>query len=159
MKILPSDVCYEIGIMFFVISLSGLYNAYVFLNDWFRLVSASMESESQRLVILKLLEANPNLSQRGLAEAMGVSLGKVNYCLKALIQRGFVKLANFRRSDNKRAYAYLLTPAGLEEKTRIVLAFLRLKEAEFETIHREIQELRSELRCSPPQGMSSNKLL
>jgi len=115
-----------------------------------------MDSESQRLAILKLLHANPNLSQRELAEAMGVSLGKVNYCLKALVQKGFVNLANFRRSDNKRVYAYLLTPAGLEEKARIVLAFLKRKEAEFETIQREIHELRGELSCKYPVRISPN---
>lgn len=104
-----------------------------------------MHSDSQRLAVLKFLQANPNLSQRELAEAMGVSLGKANYCLKALVEKGFVKLGNFSRSQNKRAYAYLLTPAGIEEKTRIVLAFLKRKEAEFEAIHREIQQLRAEL--------------
>lgn len=104
-----------------------------------------MISESQRLAMLKLLQDNPQISQRELAEAMDVSLGKINYCLKALVGRGFVKLGNFRRSDNKRAYAYLLTPAGLEEKTRIVLAFLKRKEAEFDAIQREIRELRREL--------------
>lgn len=104
-----------------------------------------MDSESQRLAILKFLQVNPNLSQRELAEAMGISLGKVNYCLRALVQKGFVKLANFGCSDSKRAYAYLLTPAGLEEKSRIILAFLKRKEAEFEAIQREIHELRGEL--------------
>lgn len=104
-----------------------------------------MNPESQRLAVLKLLQANPNLSQRELAEAMGVSLGKANYCLKALVEKGFVKLGNFSRSRNKRAYAYFLTPAGVEEKTRIILAFLKRKEAEFEAIQREIRELQGEL--------------
>lgn len=122
----------------------GLYNAKRNLNECSRVVEP-MNSESQRLAILKLLQTNPNLSQRELADAMGVSLGKINYCLRALVGKGFVKLGNFRRSDNKRAYAYLLTPAGLEEKSRIVLAFLKHKEREFEAIRREILVLRGEL--------------
>lgn len=77
---------------------------------------------------------------------MGVSLGKANYCLRALVAKGFVKLENFRRSNKKMAYAYLLTPAGIEEKTRLTLAFLRYKEAEYERIKRELEELRAEAR-------------
>jgi EPS-associated MarR family transcriptional regulator len=104
-----------------------------------------MPQETQRLALLRLLEQNPNLSQRELAQAMGVSLGKANYCLKALIEKGFVKFGRFRQSANKPAYAYLLTPAGIEEKTRIVRAFLRHKEAEYEAIQQEIESLRRDL--------------
>ena len=79
-----------------------------------------------------------------------------NYCLKALIEKGFVKLGNFRRNPDKRAYSYFLTPAGLEEKTRITMAFLRLKLAEYEALEREIEQLRGGLtdrrnRDSAPQ--------
>lgn len=95
--------------------------------------------------LLKLIEANPSVSQRELARKMGVSLGKANYCLKALVGRGFVKLENFRRHGNKLAYAYLLTPAGIEEKARVTLAFLRRKEQEYETIRQEIALLREEV--------------
>lgn len=94
------------------------------------------------------LQAHPSLSQCQLAAQMGVSLGKANYCLRALIEKGLVKLGNFRKNQNKRQYAYLLTPAGLEEKTRITLAFLKRKEAEFEAIRREIEVLKSELESS-----------
>ena len=102
-------------------------------------------SEAWRLQVLKLLQANPSLSQRQLAAEMGVSLGKANYCLRALVEKGLVKLGNFSNNPNKRQYAYLLTPAGLEEKTRIALVFLRRKEAEFEAIQREIETLKADL--------------
>ena len=114
-----------------------------------------MPSETQRLALLKLLEANPSLSQRELAGAMGISLGKVNYCLKALIEKGFVKFDNFCCNENKRSYAYLLTPAGLEEKTRIVLEFLRHKKAEYELIQREIETLQRELPASTLSSVAS----
>lgn len=104
-----------------------------------------MSLEAQRLALLKLIEANPGFTQRELAHAMGISLGKANYCLKALIEKGLIKFGNFVRSNEKRAYAYLLTPSGIEEKTRIVLGFLAQKEAEFETIQQEIRSLRREL--------------
>jgi EPS-associated MarR family transcriptional regulator len=101
-------------------------------------------TENIHYTLLKLVEANPDISQRELAREMGISLGKVNYCLKSLVGKGFVKLENFRRSDNKLAYAYFLTPLGLEEKARITLSFLRIKEAEYEAIRREIGLLRIE---------------
>jgi len=104
--------------------------------------------EAWRLQVLKLLQANPSLSQRQLAAEMGVSLGKANYCLRALVEKGLVKLGNFSNSPNKRQYAYLLTPAGVEEKTRITLAFLKRKEAEFKAIQREIEALKGELEST-----------
>lgn len=102
-------------------------------------------SEDVHYRLLKLIESNPALSQRELAREMGVSLGKANYCLKALTEKGFIKLQNFRRHGNKLAYAYLLTPAGIEEKARVTLAFLRRKEKEYETIRQEIDLLRKEI--------------
>src|SRR5512143_2152392 len=95
--------------------------------------------EAWRLQVLKLLQANPSFSQRQLAAELGVSLGKANYCLRALVEKGLVKLGNFSKNPNKQQYAYILTPAGLEEKTRITLDFLKRKEAEFEAIRREIE--------------------
>ena len=103
-------------------------------------------SERQRLELLKLLQDKPQASQRELAQAMGVSLGKANYCLNALMEKGLVKLHNFRNNPDKRRYAYLLTKAGLNEKTRITLAFLRLKVAEYEALKQEIERLRGELK-------------
>ena len=102
-------------------------------------------TDTQRLALLKLLQDQPQPSQRDLAQAMGVSLGKANYCLKALMEKGLVKFGNFRKNPDKGQYAYLLTPAGLEEKSRITLAFLRRKIAEYEALEKEIQQLRGDL--------------
>lgn len=104
-----------------------------------------MPTDIHHYRLLKLLEANPHMSQRELAQAMGVSLGKLNYCLKALVTKGFVKLENFRKNQDKRAYAYLLTPIGIEEKARVTVAFLQRKLVEYEAIQDEIEELRKEL--------------
>ena len=102
-------------------------------------------TDPQRLELLKLLQEQPQMSQRDLAQAMGVSLGKANYCLNALMEKGLVKLARFRANPEKRQYAYLLTPAGVKEKTRITMAFLRHKVAEYEALEKEIERLRSDL--------------
>ena len=102
-------------------------------------------TDTQRLALLKLLQDQPQPSQRDLAQAMGVSLGKANYCLKALMEKGMVKFGNFRRNPDKGQYAYLLTPAGLEEKSRITMAFLRRKVAEYEALEKEIEQLRGDL--------------
>jgi MarR family transcriptional regulator, temperature-dependent positive regulator of motility len=117
-------------------------------------------TEPQRLELLKLLQSKPEMSQRDLAREMGVSLGKANYCLRALKEKGLVKLERFRRNPDKRQYAYLLTPAGIEEKTRITLAFLKRKISEFETLEKEIEQLRDELanRTSETHAMSGNDL-
>jgi len=89
--------------------------------------------------LLKLINERPEISQRELAAELGLSLGKINYCLKAFIGRGLVKVNNFRRSDNKLAYAYLLTPQGIEEKARITVRFFRHMEEEYETLRREVE--------------------
>lgn len=94
--------------------------------------------------LLKTLEANPDLSQRDLAKRMGISLGKVNFCLKALIDKGCLKVSNFRNSSNKLAYAYLLTPHGVEHKTRMTVEFLKIKTQEYERLRAEIAELKRE---------------
>ena len=95
--------------------------------------------------ILKILEQNPDISQRELARELGVSLGKANYCLRALADKGWIKINNFRNSQNKLAYAYLLTPQGMKQKAEITLHFLQRKISEFEAIKREIEELQREL--------------
>jgi EPS-associated MarR family transcriptional regulator len=102
-------------------------------------------TDPQRLELLKLLQEQPQMSQRDLAQAMGVSLGKANYCLNALMEKGLVKLERFRANPDKRNYAYLLTPAGLKEKTRITMEFLRHKVAEYEALEKEIEQLRGDL--------------
>lgn len=106
-------------------------------------------SETTHLRILRLIEEQPEMSQRELAKELGVSLGKTHYLLKALLQRGLVKANNFRRSDNKLAYAYFLTPRGFAAKLELTKAFLRYKEAEYLEVRNEIGRLRAELNISP----------
>ncbi|MFV2056904.1 MAG: MarR family EPS-associated transcriptional regulator [Thiohalomonadales bacterium] len=101
-------------------------------------------SDENRYKILKLLEQNPDMNQRQVANSLGISLGKTNYCLKALIDIGLLKAGNFKRSSNKSNYAYLLTPKGIDEKARVTLRFLKLKQQEFITLQQEIEELRQE---------------
>jgi EPS-associated MarR family transcriptional regulator len=108
-------------------------------------------TDEYRYRILKLLEADPHASQRRIADELGISLGRVNYCLKALIAKGLVKVNNFRNNANKRAYLYLLTPKGIEEKTRVTLQFLHVKMAEYEAVKREIEELQREAVKAMPE--------
>jgi len=98
-----------------------------------------------RLRVLRALEANPELSQRQLAAELGVSLGGVNFALKALIERGFVKADNFRKSGTKVAYLYLLTPKGIAEKSSLATAFLGRKLEEYEVLRQEIEALKGEV--------------
>jgi EPS-associated MarR family transcriptional regulator len=102
--------------------------------------------------LLKLLEERPDISQRELARELGVSLGKTNYCMKALVDKGWVKVDNFRNSQNKLAYAYILTPKGVSEKAKVTLNFLQRKRSEFEAIRQEIEQLQREVQQSgePP---------
>jgi EPS-associated MarR family transcriptional regulator len=103
-----------------------------------------MLTDEYRYGILKLLEADPRASQRKPADQFGISLGRLNYCLQALIEKGLIKANNFRNNANKRAYLYLLTPKVFEEKTRVTLRFLRRKLDEYETLKRELEELEGE---------------
>jgi EPS-associated MarR family transcriptional regulator len=105
-----------------------------------------MLTEEVRYKLLKLLEPNPQLSQRQVAQELGFSLGKVNYCLKSLIDKGWIKAANFKNSSNKTAYTYLLTPRGIEEKTRVTVRFLQTKMREYEALRDEIEQIRDEAR-------------
>jgi EPS-associated MarR family transcriptional regulator len=106
--------------------------------------TARMLTDEYRYKILKLIETNPEISQRELAEQLGVSLGKVNFCLRALAQIGLIKVNNFRNNKNKLAYMYLLTPKGIEEKASITLRFLKSKTEEYEALRLIIDDLRSE---------------
>jgi EPS-associated MarR family transcriptional regulator len=101
-------------------------------------------SEEVRYKLLRLLEPNPSLSQREVARELGISLGKVNYCLKALMSKGLIKASNFKNSRNKTAYMYLLTPRGLEEKARVTRRFLQIKMQEYEALREEIEQIRHE---------------
>ena len=102
--------------------------------------------EEVHFKVLRLLEANPQMSQRELSRALGVSLGKANYCLKAQLGKGLIKMANFRNAQNKRAYAYLLTPTGMAEKADLTARFLKHKVEEYERLKREIEALKLEMR-------------
>lgn len=105
--------------------------------------------------ILNLLEANPRISQRELAANAGMSLGKVNYCLRAFIERGWIKVKNFTYSRNKRAYGYYLTTRGASEKARVTALFLKSKMDEFQKIKKQIEQLKREvaLLSSAGRGM------
>lgn len=105
----------------------------------------SILTDEVRYRLLKLLEANPKLTQRQVARELGVSLGKVNYCVKALVERGLVKASNFRNHQNKVMYAYLLTPRGMEEKARVTLRFLQRKMREYEALRTEIEQIRNDV--------------
>lgn len=94
---------------------------------------------------MRLIEGNPRITQRELAREAGISLGKTHYVLRALLERGYVKLENFGAANNKRAYAYVLTPAGLGQKAAITARFLARKQAEYDALKREIDELSAEL--------------
>ena len=101
--------------------------------------------EHHQLSVLKVLDDGPNVTQRELADKAGLSLGRTNYVLKALVEKGCVKLENFTRSDNKLGYLYLLTPKGVEEKVSLTRSFLAKKYAEFDALQAEIKALEAEL--------------
>ena len=101
------------------------------------------------LQVIRALETTPKQSQRQLSKRCGVSLGSVNYCLSALIEKGHVKVKNFKNAQNKLAYAYILTPSGISFKKELTIAFLRRKQAEYETLQTEIKVLEEELvKCN-----------
>ena len=95
---------------------------------------------------MRLLEANPDLTQRELAECLGISLGAINYCLKALVKRGFVKMENFSKSRQKFGYLYILTPAGITKKAELTSQFLKRKVHEYEALKKEIEMLENEVK-------------
>ncbi len=95
--------------------------------------------------LLDVIAANPEITQRELSDELGLSLGKTNFVLKALIDRGLVKVENFKRSNNKMGYAYLLTPQGVSEKVKITKRFLARKMAEFDQLKAEIENLQEEV--------------
>lgn len=105
-----------------------------------------MLDQSTSYDLLKTLESDPGLSQRDLAKRLGVSLGKINYCLNALVAKGCLKVNNFRNSDNKIAYAYLLTPHGVEHRARLTVEFLQIKMQEYEKLRADIKELKREAK-------------
>jgi len=95
--------------------------------------------------VLKLIEKNPSITQRELASELGVSVGKANYCMKALIDKGWVKASNFKNSNKKLAYFYILTPSGIEQKAKITVNFLKRKMNDYEELKQEIEMLKNEV--------------
>lgn len=105
-----------------------------------------MSSKDIRLNLLRVLELNPEYTQRELSKEMGVSLGKINYCIRELTKKGLIKIQNFKHNKNKMSYAYFLTPKGIEEKSRLTFLFLKRKTIEYEMLKKEIQKLKLEAR-------------
>jgi len=105
-------------------------------------------SEEIHYKLMRLLQANPGMSQREAARELGISLGKVNYCLRALVAKGWVKASNFKNSRNKAAYMYLLTPRGLEQKASLTVRFLKVKLREYEVLQQEIEQMKREAQMS-----------
>ncbi len=103
--------------------------------------------------LLKQIQDNPGITQRQLAQRAGISLGKTNYCINALIDKGLIKAANFKNSKNRSAYLYKLTSKGIEEKARVTVRFLRRKQEEYEALKKEIAELQLEVG----QGLGSKE--
>jgi len=111
------------------------------------LIMPSVTQETH-LKILRHLEDNPEATQRELATELGVSLGKANYCINALIKKGWVKVSNFKNSKNRAAYFYLLTPVGIEKKAQIAVMFLKRKVEEYEALRLEINQLKTEMKTN-----------
>ena len=103
------------------------------------------QREDVRFRMLRLIERSPAMSQREIADALGVSLGAVNFCVRALIDKGHVKLANFRASSSKLGYVYILTPDGIAHRAQLASRFIERKLAEYEAIRRELEQVRNEL--------------
>jgi len=101
-----------------------------------------MLTDEVRYRLMRLVAARPEMSQRELARELGISLGKLNFCLRALVSKGLIKAINFKSNKNKACYLYFLTPRGAEEKARITVRFLQRKLAEYESMRIEIEEIR-----------------
>jgi EPS-associated MarR family transcriptional regulator len=101
--------------------------------------------DATHLKVLRLLDSTPNINQRKLAESLGMSLGKTNFCLNALLDKGLIKMENFRTSTRKLNYAYLLTPNGIAAKAVLTKRFLKRKIEEYEALKAEIEQLKQEV--------------
>ncbi len=101
--------------------------------------------EEIQFEVLRRLHQSPDLSQRILAKELGISLGSINFCFQALVEKGWIKMQNFSQSKHKLRYVYLLTPAGIAEKSKLTAEFLKRKTAEYEMLQQEIQNLKADL--------------
>lgn len=111
-----------------------------------------MPADEVQYKVMRLLESDPRMSQRDVAHALGVSLGKVNYCLRALIGKGWIKAANFKNNKNKAAYMYLLTPRGVTQKGKLAVEFLHIKLREYEYLRAEIEQFRCDVDAGKPNS-------
>jgi EPS-associated MarR family transcriptional regulator len=111
------------------------------------------------LLVLREIDANPKLTQRELSSRLGLSLGKINFLIRALIEKGLIKAENFKNSSNKSAYLYFLTPLGIEEKARTTYRFLKRKIEEYEKLEIEIQQLKKEVGSSDLPGEGRDNIL
>ena len=100
--------------------------------------------DEMRFKVMRLLQQNSQLSQRDVAKMLGISVGKVNYCVRALIRKGWIKAVNFKNHQNKAAYMYLLTTKGIEAKAHLTVEFLQIKMREYEMLRLEIEQMRRE---------------
>jgi len=96
-----------------------------------------MKNEDDQFNILRSISKNPKASQRNISKNLGLSLGKVNYCLQALKQKGLIKISNFRKSENKLKYAYVITPRGFTEKAKLTVKFMKRKMHEYDELKKE----------------------
>ena len=112
--------------------------------------------EDTHFKIMRILHDNPDLTQRELADQLGMSVGGLNYCLKALIDKGFVKMDNFQKSKNKFKYVYLLTPQGIAEKVALTSRFLQRKMQEYEALKAEIDALKAEMGKGSTQELNTS---
>ena len=119
-------------------------------------ISAQLENEKV-LQIIREIDRSPEMSQREFSSRLGISLGKVNFLINALIGKGFVKVENFKKSSNKIAYLYNLTPGGIEEKSRMTYLFLKRKTAEYEQLELEIRQLQEEVQQSGAPAEERNQ--
>lgn len=114
-----------------------------------------MLTDELRYKLLQQLEKNPQMSQRDMAKALGISLGKVNFCVNALLEVGWLKAKNFKNNQNKLGYAYILTPKGIEEKSRVTSRFLKRKLEEYEELSAEIEEIKRQLDLGDSQEFTA----
>jgi EPS-associated MarR family transcriptional regulator len=131
------------------------------MNKWgFMAVQRKNNSETEEsLLVLREINANPKLTQRELSSRLGLSLGKINFLMKALMEKGLIKAENFKNSSNKSAYLYYLTPLGIEEKARTTYRFLKRKIEEYEKLEIEIQQLKKEVGTSDLPGEGRDNIL
>lgn len=117
----------------------------------------TMQQNDTHYALMRLIEQQPDLSQRELAQALGVSVGKVNYCLRALIERGWIKANNFRNSQNRAGYLYLLTPEGIKQKAVLTKRFLKRKMDEYEQLKQEIKQLQKAAAKDEPAAQEKKR--